>query len=155
MNNFDLVEFSKQQGIKFNTVSTGKFKIRSHPFMELTKENRNWVQGLLNDRISIVKQQILVKRGNKIPRNKESEELALSGEVFTVDNALKLGLVDGINSFSNVAGKSFDDCAVRNLKLVRMKGEKLGGASSEYLQSIAENFNASMVCNRLSSKILS
>lgn len=155
LNNLDLVEFAKQQGIKFNVESIGKFKVRSHPFVELSNENKTWVQGLLNERISIVKQQILNKRGNKIPRDKESEGLALGGEVFTVDNALKLGLVDGINSFSSVAGKSFDECVVRNLKLVKRKDEKFSMISSEYLENIAEGVNASMVCNRLSSKILS
>jgi len=154
LNNFDLVEFAKQQGIKYNLESVGKFKVRNHPFTELTDENRAWVQKLLDDRISHVKKQLLTLRGNKIPREKESEDLALSGEVFTVDKALKLGLVDGIKSLGEVIEKDYYDCVVKDLPLRTNRNQKLSTLIQGRLESVAEDINTSMICNRLNGRIL-
>jgi protease-4 len=155
LNNFDLVEFAKQQGIKYSLESVGKFKVRNHPFTELTNENKAWVQKLLDDRISHVKKQLLTIRGNKIPRDKESEDQALSGEVFTIDKALKLGLVDSIKSLGDIISKDYYDCQVKDLHLKRTRNERLGALIQGKLENVAEEINTSMICNRLSGKILS
>jgi ClpP class serine protease len=145
LNNLDLVDFGKQQGIKFNIESVGKFKVRNHPFLELSSENKAWVQKLLETRISLVRSILLERRGNKIPRDKNSEDQALGGETFYIENALKLGLVDAVKGFRDIIDKHYDDCKITEIKVKDQERQNF----QSRLESLALEINEKMISERL------
>ena len=151
VSNLDLVELGKQQGVKVNVEAVGKFKVRNHPFLELTAENKAWIQKLLEARVSIVKSLTLERRGNKIPREKTQEDLALGGETFNVDRAIHLGLVDHIKSLREVLDRDYDECVVDEIRL-KTKADWADGHQARIENAIL-GINESMICDRLNIRI--
>ena len=151
VSNLDLVELGKQQGLKVNVEAVGKFKVRDHPFIELSAENRSWIQKILDNRISIVKSLTLERRGNKIPREKTKEDLALGGETFNVEKAINLGLIDHIKSLREVLDKDYDECAVDEIKL-KTRADLAKGPQARIENAIL-GINENMICNRLNIRI--
>lgn len=151
VSNLDLVELGKQQGLKVNVEAVGKFKVRDHPFIELSAENRSWIQKILDNRISIVKSLTLERRGNKIPREKTKEDLALGGETFNVEKAINLGLIDHIKSLREVLDKDYDEYAVDEIKL-KTRADLAKGPQARIENAIL-GINENMICNRLNIRI--
>ncbi|OMJ79212.1 hypothetical protein SteCoe_20813 [Stentor coeruleus] len=111
----DLIKFSKNTGVKYNLESVGKNKVRIHPFQELKDDDKKWMQMLLEEKLKLIKNSILEKRGHKIPRDQEKETLALGGDVFLGSKAVELGLVDSINCFRGIVTKEYDESRIINL----------------------------------------
>jgi ClpP class serine protease len=151
ISNLDLVELGKQQGLKVNVEAVGKFKVRNHPFIELSAENKAWVQKLLDTRMSIVKELVLERRGNKIPREKTHEDLALGGETFNVEKAINLGLVDHIKSFREILDKNYDECAVDEIKL-KTRADLVNRYQAR-IENALLGINEKMICDRLNIRI--
>jgi ClpP class serine protease len=150
----DLVKFSKTYGVKLNKESSGKHKMRINPFSELKDEDKLWMQKLIDDRAEAFRKVVLEKRGNKIPRNKELEELALGGEAFMGAKAVELGLVDSVNSLRGVVIKEYGDSKLVEFKIERKKWSRMGRRSGvelseEELAEIVDEMPAGLISNRL------
>lgn len=149
----DLIKFGKNFGVKTNIESAGKHKVRVHPFLELKEDDRNWVQGLLEERVKLVKEYILSKRGHKIPRDKEKEGLAFSGEVFMGAKAVELGLADSVNDFRSIAKKEFHDLKVNDFKMRIRKNDGfmwagVAGLGREEIMEIIDEIPGNVLAHR-------
>ena len=155
----DLIKFAADYGIKPVFLKTAKNKIRVNPFLELTPENKAWVQQLLEDRIKVIKGYVIEHRGHRIPREAAQENLALSGDVFMGDTAVKLGLVDSLSCFRKIYDKEYYDCRIIEAKQTGAsgKGNKAhrtllwgNGVSSEEILEIVDELPGKLISNRLS-----
>ncbi|OMJ74685.1 hypothetical protein SteCoe_26326 [Stentor coeruleus] len=149
----DLIKFSKNYGVKTNIEFAGKHKVRVNPFLELKDEDKAWVQGLLEERVKLVKDYVLDKRGHKIPRDKEKEGLAFSGEVFMGAKAIELGLADSVNDFRSIAKKEYDGLKVVDFKM-RIRKDKefmwagVTGLGREEIMEIVDEIPGNVLAHR-------
>lgn len=86
------------------------------------------MQGLLEEKLKLIKNSILEKRGHKIPRDQEKEALALGGDIFLGSKAVELGLVDSINCFRGIVTKEYDESRIVSLP----KKKTFGGDFSHF-----------------------
>ncbi len=98
-------------GIEMNTVKSGKYKDSGNPFREMTKEDKQYFQNLMDD----VHLQFIEIVGNerKLDRNKAIEYA--DGRVFTGKAALEMKLVDTLGTF--------EDALKITAELAGIKGE--------------------------------
>lgn len=112
-----IVEFVNAQellgklGIKGNVVKSGRFKDVGSPLREMEKEERDLLQGVIND----VNRQFIeaVAKGRSL-KVEEVEKIA-DGRIFSGSQAQKLGLVDELGGLS--------DAIALGAKLSGIKGE--------------------------------
>ncbi len=98
-------------GIKSETITSGKFKATGSLTKELTEEEREYIQSLVND----LHQQFVeaVAKGRHLPI--EKVKTIANGKVYTGRQAKLLGLVDILGGF---------DTALREVKkMCKIKGE--------------------------------
>ncbi len=101
MEGFGFVDAIKKLGIERRVLHAGKHKDFMDPFAPLNPDEVNQVHGLLNN----IYQQFIgvVKRGRG--KRLKNDPRIFSGLVWTGQQAVKLGLVDGLGSPSYVARK--------------------------------------------------
>jgi len=102
-----LQDLASQTSIKPKILSSGKHKVRLDPFSKLNKQDEEWVKGVLHKRLEVFKNQVLDKRGNKIPRSPELEQRVFSGESFSGKQAMELGLVDRFGEVHSLIQKEY------------------------------------------------
>ncbi|HEX4073735.1 MAG TPA: S49 family peptidase, partial [Planctomycetaceae bacterium] len=90
----DLSKMAEQEGIKVHVVKAGEFKGAGTPGTEITTEQLEHYQSLINDLNEDFIQ--TVSRGRKMSQ-KSVRDLA-DGKVLLPDQALKAGLIDGVQS---------------------------------------------------------
>ena len=98
-------------GIGVNTIKSGKFKDAGNPFREMTKEDRAYIQNLMDD---VHRQFITVVESE---RNLDHESVVeySDGRVFTGEEAVELGLVDTLGTY--------EDAITITAELAGIKGE--------------------------------
>jgi len=104
-------ETLKKLGIRASVVKSGKYKDSGSPLRDMTGEERNLFQGVIDD----IHDQFVeaVSASRKIPKEKMKEYA--DGRIFTGRQALKLGLVDSLGDM---------DAAVRVVaELAGIKGK--------------------------------
>lgn len=87
----------KKIGIKSEVIKSGKYKDIGSITREMTKEEREILQSMIDDSYNSFLE--AVSQGRKIPREKLRE--IADGRVFTGNQALKVGLVDKIGDFQD------------------------------------------------------
>ena len=97
-------ELLNKLGIKATSIKTGKFKDTLSPFKELSEEEKKYLQELVNNALEQFIQAILKYRKDKI--SEEKLRSIADGRVFTGEEALRLGLVDGIGSLYDAIEKA-------------------------------------------------
>ncbi|GAB6065090.1 signal peptide peptidase SppA [Aquifex pyrophilus] len=132
-------ELLNKLGIKATSIKTGKFKDTLSPFKELSEEERKYLQELVNTALEQFIQAILKYRKEKI--NEEKLRTIADGRVFTGEEALKLGLVDGIGSLYDAIEKAKELSGYPEAKPLFIQEEKsflkrLVGADLEELKVI-------------------
>jgi signal peptide peptidase SppA len=90
----DLSKMAESEGIKVHVVKAGEFKGAGTPGTEITAQQLEHYQSIINDLNEDFIQ--TVARGRRMPQ-KTVRELA-DGKVLLPDQALKAGLIDGIQS---------------------------------------------------------
>jgi protease-4 len=85
----------KKIGVEANTVKSGKFKDTGSPFREMTKEDRQYFQNLIDD---VHRQFILVVEKERSLDRATALKYS-SGQVFTGEQALEMKLVDTIGTY--------------------------------------------------------
>jgi len=83
-------ELMKKVGVKASTIKSGKYKDIGSPIREMTEEEKELLQGLVDDIYSQFLEVVIRHRG--IPEN-AIKQIA-DGRIFTGRQALHLGLVD-------------------------------------------------------------
>ena len=126
MNGFGFVEALKKLGIERRLLVAGEHKGFLDPFTPLSKDDRRRVEAMLE---SIHRQFIAVVKRGRGDRLADNDEL-FSGLVWTGEQAVDLGLVDGLASVDKVAREVIHaervvDYTQRELTLERL-ADRLG-----------------------------
>jgi len=93
-NMFQLKEFIQQFKIKYKSLSAGKYKNTTDPFVDMTAEQEKLLQDMLNDSYCQFAIDVSIER--KLSTNNKNDWA--EGKIFTGNQALKLGLIDSIGS---------------------------------------------------------
>ncbi|HPL64521.1 MAG: signal peptide peptidase SppA [Syntrophales bacterium] len=90
-------ETLKKLGIRASVVKSGRYKDSGSPLRDMTSEERNLFQGVIDD----IHDQFVeaVSANRKIPKEKMKEYA--DGRIFTGRQALKLGLVDSLGDLES------------------------------------------------------
>lgn len=94
-----LHEFMEQWHIKYNVISSGSYKTAGSPFLPATPEHRQMLQAVTNDTHQQFIKDVLAQR-TKLSSKKVKEWG--EGQVFTGNQALTYGLIDGTGSLQKV-----------------------------------------------------
>ncbi len=100
MNGFGFVDAMNRLGIERRLLTAGDHKGFLDPFSPIKEGERQHVQGLLND---IHHQFIEVVKKGRGDRLKGEDKVLFSGLIWTGEQSLGLGLIDGLGSSSFVA----------------------------------------------------
>ncbi|SFF55543.1 protease-4 [Halobacillus alkaliphilus] len=124
MENVNYQELANEYGVKFNTFKSGKYKDIMSPTREMTEEEREIIQTLVDD--SYQEFVDVISTGRDIPEDRV-RELA-DGRIYSGKQAAENGLVDQIG---------FQEDALNALK------EQIGGNPQviEYKNSVGSFFN--------------
>ena len=98
----DTSKLAENAGVKFHTVSTGKFKGAFGPGQEVTEEQIAYLQGIIDQTGEFFKKAVQTGRGMTA---KEVEAVA-DGRVMHAKEAKAAGLIDGIKTFDEVLAMS-------------------------------------------------
>lgn len=93
----DMSEMAKNDGIKVHVISTGPFKGAFTPGSEVTKDQLAELQTTVDKLNSFFMEDVQNAREFT---NKEIESL-FDGRIHIAEDALKLGLIDGVSSFED------------------------------------------------------
>lgn len=99
MMNLGFMEAAEKLGIEQRSLTAGKNKAFLDPLSPVDDEQKAFAQGLLDNVHKHFKQAVIDGRGDRL---KQSDEL-FSGLIWTGDQALGLGLIDGLGSPGHVA----------------------------------------------------
>lgn len=100
-------------GLELRQFTAGKSKRRMDPTKPVSDEDRAWMKGRLENIHQIFKDWITERRGDKlvIPEGQDKtaylDEHIFTGEVWNGDEAVKLGLADGIGDIESVLRQKF------------------------------------------------
>ncbi|NPB06149.1 MAG: signal peptide peptidase SppA [Aquificae bacterium] len=97
-------ELLEKLGIKATTVKTGKFKDTLSPFRELTEEEKQYLQRLVNESLEQFIRAILKYRKDRI--SEEQLRRVADGRIILGQQALELGLVDGLGNLQDAIEKA-------------------------------------------------
>ncbi|MCT2535281.1 signal peptide peptidase SppA [Aquibacillus koreensis] len=97
MESFNFAEFADEHGIDFNTIKSGEYKDIMSMSREMTEEERNILQAMIDDMYEDFVQVIVDGRGMSEDRVRELGD----GRVYTGTQAQEEGLVDGIGSLED------------------------------------------------------
>lgn len=150
----DLSGLFKKIGVSPEVVKSGKYKDMGNPARPLTPEERQLIQGMIDDTFN----QFIdaVSSGRKMPRSKV-KELA-TGRVFTGRQALKLGLVDRIGGLHEAEVDLSHDVGLRGEPKVQKYDHRggllgaLGSDASEQYQSRQYEMLLDRLVKRLASQ---
>lgn len=104
-------ELADKIGIKGTTIKSGKFKDSGNPFRELTKDDIDYFQEVINDTYELFLDVVSTER--KIDKD-QLRDIA-NGRVFTGRQALEYGLVDTLGTL--------DDAIKKVTELAKIDGE--------------------------------
>jgi len=91
---FQLHEFIEKYNIKYKSITAGKYKTSTDPFLDMTPDQEKLLQGVIDN--SYEQFALDVSKSRKLPI--KSKDKWGEGKIFTGNQALKLGLVDSIGS---------------------------------------------------------
>ena len=90
-------ELLKKVGLKGRTVKSGKFKDTGSPFREMSEEEREFLQSVIDDVHGQFIEAVSTGRGIK----KEEVAKLADGRIFTGSQALNLGLIDKLGTMED------------------------------------------------------
>lgn len=91
---FQLKEFIENYKIKYKAITAGKYKTTTDPFVDITPDQEQMLQLLLDDSYKQFTED--VSKNRKLTLN--TKEKWAEGKIFTGNQALALGLIDEIGS---------------------------------------------------------
>jgi len=91
---FQLHEFIEKHNIKYKSITAGKYKTATDPFLNMTPDQEKLLQSVIDE--SYQQFALDVSKNRKLPI--KSKDKWGEGKLFTGNQALKLGLIDSIGS---------------------------------------------------------
>ena len=98
---FDIKKLLEDHHIEPQTVSAGTYKTAMSPFVSLTPEQRAMLQDLANNTYEQFAHDVALSRKLSIAQ----KDIWGDGKLFTGQQALKIGLVDALGSYSTMLDK--------------------------------------------------
>lgn len=103
-------------GVSVNVIKSGKSKDSGSPFRAMTGTERTLFQSIIDDYYDRFLAVVTTNRGKKVAKD-ELRGLA-DGRVFSADQALKAGLVDGIGYFDTACAKAIQLAGIKAARVV-------------------------------------
>ena len=125
----NLKGLGEKVGIKDVTIKSGANKDILNPFGEMTAEQRQLLQGLVDELHSRFVS--LVAQGRKLPE--DQVRAFADGRIFSASKAMDLGLVDQIGYWEDAMAKTSDLLGARSIKVYRYEQ---GFSLSAFLKSV-------------------
>ena len=111
MQGFGFSDILEKIGIERRVFTSGNKKVTLDPFADVTPENKEKVIKVLTQVHDIFITDVKVGRAEKL---KGDETVMFSGDYWVGSDAMDMGLVDGISSFSNIVEGRFNDLPIRD-----------------------------------------
>lgn len=133
MDSWNFKELSDRLGISRTTITSGTNKALMDPFMEMSDEQREQlvdkiVSPLYRNFVNAMKS----ARGDKL---KEDDPLLFSGMMWTGQEAIDIGLADGIKTSLEVEAELYEELGVDEKKYANEKGFSLVSLLSASMES--------------------
>jgi protease IV len=148
MQSINYSELAEEYGVKFETIKSGPYKDIFSPTRDMTEEERNILQTMVNDSYNGFVN--VIKEGRSLPEQ-EVRKLA-DGRIYDGRQAKKNKLIDELGYFDDTVAAMKKDLGIKNAQVVEY-GESLG-LDSFLSMSASKVFNKEMELNSLY-KILS
>lgn len=104
MKGFGFVDLIKKWGIERRVYISGDNKDRLDPFLPQTAQDKNKIQQVMNEVYINFTQAVIAGRKGKL---KADPKFLFSGDFWSGETALKLGLVDGLGNLMDVLEREF------------------------------------------------
>ncbi|ENH97573.1 proteinase IV [Gracilibacillus halophilus YIM-C55.5] len=136
MQNYNFAELADQLGIDMNTIKSGEHKDILSTFRDMTDEERDILQSMIDDMYDDFVQVIVDGRDMTQERVRELGD----GRVYTGSQAQENGLVDELGSLEDTIAMMKEDNELGNAKVVEYEkgigfGQMLGGSVQSMFQS--------------------
>jgi signal peptide peptidase SppA len=131
-NTINVHELASRYGVKGVIVKAGENKARLNLLEEVTDEDKQSVQKLVDAVHELFKAWVLERRGNKLTAE---SEIVFSADVWTGKTALDMGLVDGNDGPTEVLKQKFGKFRNKRMKLPSTRSgpiRRLLGMTSPY-----------------------
>lgn len=130
-------ELLKKVGLKGRTVKSGKFKDTGSPFREMSEEEREFLQSVIDDVHGQFIEAVSTGRGIK----KEEVAKLADGRIFTGSQALKLGLIDKLGTMEDAIDLSAELAGISGKPTVVYPPEEFRGIWKGLLgESVTKTF---------------
>ena len=147
---FGFHETINKLGIERRTQTAGEFKAFSDPFKPWEEKDKQIVRNILSALHENFKNQVKNARGDKLKKEDVvPEDQLFSGQVWVGQQAVDLGLVDGLNTMHKFIKDEFDD----KVEVVKVKSS--GGVLTSLFGggAAAVEFSSPMVTTALAQHI--
>lgn len=134
MDGFGLYEAARRLGIERRLFTAGEHKVRVDPFKPLTDEDRARVEHMLK---AIHRNFIQAVRAGRGDRLKGTDETLFNGDVWVGQEAVELGLIDGIATPAQVLEQEFGVSEVRDYTPVTPLMDRLRRSFSAALEDLS------------------
>lgn len=101
----DLTGLSEKIGVNMTVLKVGKFKDSGNPFRKMTKEEREWIEAMLQEAYSDFINAIKEGRKGKL---RENFMMYADGRIFSGRFAKSLGLVDALGSLKDAERRAWE-----------------------------------------------
>ncbi|MCI4463494.1 MAG: signal peptide peptidase SppA [Caldisericum sp.] len=131
MNLVNYEELLNKIGINIITIKSGKFKDIGSPYRELSKEELEMFENMINE---LYEKFILVVKGGRKNLDEKTIRNLAQGQIYLGEDAYKLGLVDKIGTLDDAINDLKSDL---NLKSITIKEYRIQKSFWENFLSIA------------------
>ena len=111
MQGFGFSDILEKIGIERRVFTSGEKKVTLDPFADVTPENKEKVIKVLTQVHQIFIDDVKAGRSDLL---KGDESVMFSGDYWVGADAMEMGLVDGISSFSNIVESRFNDLPLKD-----------------------------------------
>lgn len=119
LENINYAEFAEKHGVKWNTITSGKHKDIMSPSREMTKEERDILQSMIDEMYDEFVQVIVDGRG----LDEATVRKVGDGRIYTGKQAKKIDLVDEVGSLEDAIDGLIADHALDNPMVVEYTQE--------------------------------
>lgn len=116
---YDMSALAEQYGVKTDSLATGKFKDSLNPFKPLSEDDRKLWGEILADSYDRFVEVVATGRA-KLDAETVRNELA-TGQIFTANQAVKNGLIDGIKFEDEVLDEFQKHLKLSDVKVLRYR----------------------------------
>lgn len=132
-------------GVNYTTVKSGKYKDIGDVGRNLTKEEQEIIQGLINEVFDEFKQSVYESRKGKPYFSDESFSKVLDARIISGREAYKLGLVDELGNEQAAYDKAAELAGISDYKTCEMSPKK--GILRSFIEDLAKPINLNVNIN--------